>query len=105
MITKMIPSERSTLHLPRVNAVTYTSIADEMSIMKSAILNPMISKGEIAEDNPIISNALKMQEPSALPSANWAFPFTAAIMQVTSSGKDVPTATIVSDITASLIPH
>ena len=48
---------------------------------------------------------LNMFEPTTLPRAMPLSPLLAATIDVTSSGNDVPTATIVSDITASLIPQ
>ena len=48
---------------------------------------------------------LNMFEPITLPSASCGLFLVAAMMQVINSGNEVPTATIVKDMTFSLIPH
>ena len=101
----MRPSVRSTFIFPSVNADIYTSIVENTNRMKSVVLKPIISNGEINDEIPRISKTLNMFEPITLPSASCGLPFRAAMLLVTSSGKDVPIATIVKDITASLIPQ
>ena len=96
---------RTTFILPRVNAETYTKSAEVASVMKSIVLKPLISNGEIIDDIPKINKTLKIQEPRTLPNASCALPFIAAMTLVTSSGSDVPMAIIVNEITASLMPH
>ena len=54
---------------------------------------------------PSMPKMLKMFDPNTLPSASCGARLVAATMQVTSSGSDVPTATMVRDITLSLMPH
>ena len=61
--------------------------------------------GEIIEQNPKIKTILNKDEPIALPTAISASPFLAATTEVTSSGNEVPTATIVKPTNKSLIPN
>ena len=56
------------------------------------------------DDNPKINTILNTLEPIALPTAISFSPFLAATILVTSSGRDVPTATIVNATNNSLIP-
>ena len=51
--------------------------------------------GLIVEEKPIISNILKIFDPRTLPRAISFSPFKAATIEVTSSGREVPMATIV----------
>ena len=60
--------------------------------------------GSIVADNPKIRRILKIFEPITLPTAISLSPFFAAIIEVTNSGSDVPKATIVRPIKASLRP-
>ena len=53
---------------------------------------------------PITNKILKILLPTIFPMAIPAFPFLAAVTDVTSSGSDVPNATIVRPINRSLIP-
>ena len=55
-------------------------------------------------DNPKIRNTLKILEPTTFPRAMSLSPFLAATIEVTSSGREVPTATMVRPIRASLRP-
>ena len=59
----------------------------------------------ITEDRPTTNRMLKMLLPTILPMAISAFPFLAAITEVTSSGKEVPKATMVRPINRSLRPR
>ena len=61
--------------------------------------------GDIIEQNPKIKTMLNNEDPIALPTAISASPFLAATTEVTSSGSDVPTATIVKPTNKSLIPN
>ncbi len=61
--------------------------------------------GDIKPVKPRIINILKTLEPNTLPMAMPLSPFFAATALVASSGSEVPPATIVSPITASLIPQ
>ena len=55
-------------------------------------------------DIPKINNILNMLEPIALPSASPLSPFLVATIEVTSSGRDVPIATIVRPMKFWLTP-
>src|SRR6187551_1148975 len=62
----------------------------------------------IGDTNPEIPNThkiLKILLPTTLPTAISRSPLTVATTEVTTSGKEVPAATIVKPITASLTPH
>ena len=60
--------------------------------------------GEITADIPRIKRILNMFEPIAFPRASALSPFRVATMEVTSSGSDVPIATIVRPIKFWLTP-
>lgn len=60
--------------------------------------------GVNAEDAPKINKILKMLEPTALPRAIPDSCFFAAVIEVTSSGREVPIATMVRPIRVSLKP-
>ena len=53
---------------------------------------------------PSTNKILKMFEPITLPITIWFSPFFKAVSEVTSSGKEVPIATIVKPTNVSLIP-
>ena len=57
------------------------------------------------DETPSIMSRLKTFDPITLPSASCGFFLQAAMMAVMSSGSEVPTATMVIEITASLMPH
>jgi hypothetical protein len=61
--------------------------------------------GPTSEAMPMIDSRLNRFEPSTLPSATPPSRFSAAARVVASSGSEVPTATMVSPITASLTPR
>ena len=54
--------------------------------------------GERMAENPRINKMLNRLEPIAFPSARPLSPFLVATMEVTSSGREVPIATMVSPI-------
>ena len=60
--------------------------------------------GAIVEATPKINKILNILDPIALPTAISFSPFLAATIEVTSSGNEVPTATIVRPTNYSLIP-
>ena len=60
--------------------------------------------GEIKEVIPIIASKLNIFDPIKFPKTTSAFFLTTAINVVANSGNDVPIATNVRPITASLIP-
>ena len=60
--------------------------------------------GWMAAESPRIKSRLKTLEPTAFPTASPVSPFLAATMEVTSSGREVPTATMVRPISVSDIP-
>ena len=77
--------------------------------MMLSSINPVIqfvsnTIGLISADVPSTKRILKILEPTMLPIARSASPFLAADSEVTSSGREVPNATIVSPIRLSDIP-
>ena len=66
----------------------------------------LLSNGtvQISAVVPITNRILKILLPTILPMAIPAFPFFAAVTDVTSSGSEVPNATMVRPINLSLIP-
>ena len=71
---------------------------------KSTFVMPLSCIGQITPVVPRISRMLKTLDPSTLPMAIPLLPFFAATTLVASSGMDVPIATMVSPVTASLTP-
>ena len=61
--------------------------------------------GVINTLEPTTKRMLKILEPMMFPIAISALPFLAAVTEVTSSGKDVPNATIVNPINLWLTPN
>ena len=99
----MIPSTRF-VFLPvfatmRIKIVTAIRIAVSMIISGTALI------GVKVDAIPRINKILKRQEPTALPSAIPESPFLEAVMEVTSSGREVPIATMVRPTSVSLMPH
>ena len=76
-----------------------------ISIRVSTILSIRNPTGLIAAAIPSTSKMLKMLEPITFPSAISTSFFLAATMEVTSSGRLVPSATIVSPISVWLSPN
>ena len=60
--------------------------------------------GVISALEPTTNKILKIFDPMMFPIAISALPFLAAVTEVTSSGKDVPKATMVSPINLWLTP-
>ena len=60
--------------------------------------------GRTSAVNPKINNALKIFDPTTLPTEMSEFPSIAPVRLTTSSGQEVPNPTMVSPITNSLIP-
>lgn len=102
---KITPSILSNLRFPKVKATKNVNRADMSNKAKSTMFILSTAIGLTKDDNPNIPNILNILDPSTLPNANWALPLIAANTHVISSGKDVPTATNVIDITASGTPH
>ena len=75
-----------------------------IAVMKaiSAIISGSIGIGIITLLIPRIKRMLKMHEPSTLPMTMPFSPFLSAVIEVTSSGREVPIATTVRPISASL---
>ena len=73
-------------------------------IIQSIIDSERMWSGEITADIPRIKRILNMFEPIAFPRASALSPFRVATMEVTSSGSDVPIATIVRPIKFWLTP-
>ena len=64
--------------------------------MSRRILPAVSGRGRMRAQTPRMTNTLKMLDPTTLPIATSLFPATAESTDTTSSGVEVPTATIVS---------
>jgi hypothetical protein len=83
--------------------------------MKSSILIPILNRvsmlvvsgmdsGLIRDDKPKMKKILKRFDPTTFPIAKSTFLFLTAVIDVASSGRDVPMDTMVNAITLSEIP-
>ncbi len=102
IITKRAPPVRVILF--ENNAKTAISAPDASITSKSAREECVSAIGLIADERPVMNAMLNILEPTILPMAMSFSFFIAATTLVTSSGKDVPAATIVSPTRDSLIP-
>ena len=98
----MVPIHRPTFFVFAIGINVASIIIIKIPISYKYVL--LIFIGSIADDVPKMSRMLKILEPTTLPTAISLSPFFAATIEVTSSGSDVPKATIVSPIMASLSP-
>lgn len=101
--TKTAPSMRFNLYF--VNEKSHKRSTESNKKTKSSEVIPDIFMGEIMPVTPKIAKMLNTLEPKTFPIAIPLLPLRAATMLVASSGKEVPPATIVSPITASLTPR
>ena len=85
--------------------VPIQSITPHRTAITVSIIN-LLSNGTVQMSAvvPITNKILKILLPTIFPMAIPAFPLLAAVTDVTSSGRDVPSATIVSPINLSLMP-
>ena len=86
------------------NVPSHSTTPAPMAITVSAINLRSKSTGQIRAAVPITKRILKILLPTILPIAIPALPRFAAVTDVTSSGSEVPKATIVKPIKRSLIP-
>ena len=91
-----------------LNSLCFTEPSQRRSAAAIAIAVSMINlcskgTGQMSADVPITKRILKILLPTMLPIAIPAFPRFAAVTDVTSSGREVPSATIVRPIKRSLI--
>lgn len=84
---------------------SHNSSAEAIITVKSRLLIPPIGKGEIVALQPNTKNILNRLLPITFPMAIPGFFFNAAVIEVASSGKEVPPATKVNPITDSLTPN
>src|SRR5690606_34926388 len=92
---------------PIKNNGTHNTATPTMTgISMLAICSPAISgTGETIPDIPSTHKILKMLLPTTLPTAISRCPLILATTEVTTSGSEVPAATMVNPITASLTPQ
>ena len=102
MDERRTPSSRVMVYF--VNENNHNNIIEPKSTERSTRPIPCMFMGEITPVTPKISKMLKTFEPNTLPMAMPLLPLRAATALVASSGSDVPPATMVSPITASLMP-
>ena len=84
-------------HTNKITAAAIATIASFIKAFSNAI-------GRIVADVPTTNNILNILLPTILPIAISVFPCLAATDEVTSSGSEVPNATIVSPISLVDIP-
>ena len=87
----VLPNMKHKIVTPTINS-TSISMLGSIGIRLIALLAPSTNK------------ILKMFEPITLPITNWFSPFLKAVSDVTSSGQEVPIATMVKPTNVSLIP-
>lgn len=81
------------------------SIVNTIIIQISVKITGLMAKGEIRDAAPRTNKILKIPLPTTFPKAISLSFFSAAEIEVTNSGNEVPIATIVKPTKASLIPH
>ena len=85
---------------------TRSIIADATNIIRSKLLNaPVGIVPYISIGNPSTTHILNILLPIILPTSRSYSPFLDDTIVVTNSGREVPKATIVNDITLSLSPN
>ena len=77
----------------------------KIAMTESTIKLDSNGTGQIRAVVPMTNRILKILLPTMLPTAIAELPFLAAVTEVTSSGRDVPNATIVRPIKRSLNPN
>ena len=87
-----------------INKKAKSAVVAKTVIKTSIIIMLENGNGFIIAETPKIQNILNMFDPTTLPTAMSTFFLYAATAEVASSGKDVPTATTVSPISAWLTP-
>lgn len=102
--SRMIPSKRMMIRFPKNNPKNQSNTDEAINQRKSKLDIPLGKRGVTVAEHPSIKNMLKRLLPITFPIAISGFFFKAATTDVASSGSEVPTATIVTPITASLIP-
>ena len=92
----MAPSRRVIffLLLAKRYRITALTVSNRQSITDSS----RTCSGEMTDDIPRMNRILNRLEPMAFPSARLLSPLRVATMEVTSSGREVPTAMIVRPI-------
>ena len=102
---RIIPSKRMMIRLPKNNPKNQSKMDEASNQIKSKFDIPLGKSGVMVAEHPKIKNILKRLLPMIFPIAISGFFFMAATTDVASSGREVPTATIVTPMTASLIPN
>ena len=100
----MIPAGRFNF-ISLLQTHTSKSTAAAIAITESMMNLSAKTTGVISAVVPATNNILNILLPTMLPIARSALPLYAAVTDVTSSGSEVPSATIVSPMTLSLIPN
>lgn len=100
---RIIPSFLSNLLcvLPNIRHKIVTIIIKP----KSTIIFEFTGIGVMVLLKPSTNKILNMFDPITFPITNWFSSLFRAVSEVTSSGSDVPIATIVKPTNVSLIPH
>ena len=101
--TKRKPDKRLNFIFKKINGAINT-LAPSMIQKSNLIKFGSTGTGEINDVIPIIASKLNIFDPIQFPKTTSAFFRTTAINVVANSGNEVPIATNVRPITASLIP-
>lgn len=100
----MPPSMRVMVRCLKNQPKSQNSTQEPVRVNKSKLpIEPKLS-GRMVAEVPSTRNILKILLPITLPTAMPVRPLSAAVIDVASSGSDVPAATTVRPITASLTP-
>ena len=101
--TQTAPSHLDIVFLVFANTNKITALINRM--IQSVRDSPNTLSGEIVADIPRIKRILKIFDPIAFPRARPLSPFRVATIEVTSSGREVPIATMVRPIKFWLTPN
>ena len=100
----MLPSIRVMVRLPKKTPNSHSKMPAVISTSRSICVMPCSERGVTVAEQPSTKKMLKRLLPTTLPMAISGFFFRAATMLVANSGSEVPPATMVKPMTASLTP-
>lgn len=100
----MLPSIRVMVRLAKNSPNSQSRMLEPTSVNRSKFVIPLRWRGVILALHPNTKKILKRLLPITFPIAISGFFFSAATMEVASSGREVPPATSVNPIMDSLTP-
>lgn len=103
--TKILPSIRVIVRLAKNSPKNQSRTHEPTSVNKSKLVIPLRRSGVMLALHPSTKKILKRLLPITFPMAISGFFFSAATMDVASSGREVPAATSVRPIMDSLTPR